>query len=189
MRGRRIVGKQTVDPDLYPPPLLAGVTINQIAPNEALVTISTREATASEEAAPKVAEEPAAADALPTTTKTASSDSGSDSDSSDSDVAMSEGEGESSGSDQEGPCEGKARGQCGQYVFPCPREYASNYEDRKKLKVFKPSDIPKAEMAKIFKQAFSQCGHSQLINKMYIFDEPHKRRNKKTQTRERCCLS
>ena len=70
MRGRRIVGKQTVDPDLYPPPLLAGVTINQIAPNEALVTISTREATASEEAAPKVAEEPAAADALPTTTKT-----------------------------------------------------------------------------------------------------------------------
>ena len=189
MRGRRIVGKQTVDPDLYPPPLLAGVTINQIAPNEALVTISTREATASEEAAPKVAEEPAAADALPTTTKTASSDSGSDSDSSDSDVAMSEGEGESSGSDQEGPCEGKARGQCGQYVFPCPREYASNYEDRKKLKVFKPSDIPKAEMAKIFKQAFSQCGHGQLINRMYIFNEPHKRRNKKTQTRERCCLS
>ena len=72
-----------------------------------------------------------------------------------------------------------ARGQCGQYVFPCPREYASNYEDRKKLKVFKPSDIPKSEMAKIFKQAFlnnNYFSHSELVILALLADKDQEKR-------------
>ena len=102
---------------------------------------------------------------------------------------MSEGEGESSGSEVEAPCVTTARGQCGQYVFPCPREYPSSFEDREKIMVFKPSDFPKDKLAKFFKQALRDTNHNGLLKRMYIFDEPHKRRNKKTQQRERTSLS
>ena len=58
---------------------------------------------------------------------------GGDSDSSsseESDAApMSEAEGESSADEDEGEAHASARGRCGQFVWPCPREYPSHLDE------------------------------------------------------------
>eukprot|EP00959_Pyramimonas_sp_CCMP1952_P316113 6616202-Pyramimonas_sp.AAC.1 len=46
------------------------------------------------------------------------------------DVAMSEAEGDSSADEDEGAAHTSARGRCGQFVWPCPREYPSQLDER-----------------------------------------------------------
>ena len=46
-------------------------------------------------------------------------------------MAMLEAEGESSGDEDEREAMPTARGSCGQFVWPCPREYPSDAAERK----------------------------------------------------------
>ena len=43
---------------------------------------------------------------------------------------MSEAEGDSSADEDEGQAHASARGRCGQFVWPCPREYPSELQER-----------------------------------------------------------
>ena len=56
--------------------------------------------------------------------------SGSSSSDEEDDVAMSEAEGDSSADEDEGQAHASARGRCGQFVWPCPREYPSELQER-----------------------------------------------------------
>ena len=102
-----------------------------------------------------------------------------------SDVAMSEVEGDSSGGESEAAAVQTARGRCGQFVWPCPREYPSDLRERQIQKWLKPADMSKQRFGTVFKEACTKLGEAPNLKNIHVFDEPHKRYNKKTGTRER----
>ena len=77
------------------------------------------------------------------------------------------------------------RAECGQFVWPCPRQYAASYEERWRKKQLKPEDLTKEELLTLFRKVLDQRGKAATIKRLHAFDEPHKRINPVTDTRER----
>jgi hypothetical protein len=77
------------------------------------------------------------------------------------------------------------RGQCGQFVWPCPRQYHADLAERKRHSQLKPEDLSKEEFVDKFREAMAACRKSAIIQCLHCFDEPHKRFNPQTDTRER----
>ena len=98
---------------------------------------------------------------------------------------MSEAEGESSGGEEESAASTSARGSCGQFVWPCPREYPVDVGERRKQKWLIPADLEKVEMGLLFKDMCNKMGLGPAILKIHVFDEPHKRYNMQTKKRQR----
>ena len=101
----------------------------------------------------------------------------------DSSVDLSEVSGDSSDDGADVEAKVTQRAMCGQFVWPCPREYPSEIPARKKLKRLKPADMSKQDLGKLFKKVMSKAGH--IVKHIHVFDEPHKKYNKKTSRRER----
>ena len=94
-------------------------------------------------------------------------------------------DGESSGDDEEAEAPKTARAFCGQFVWPCPRQYPELLRVRQDRKWLIPADLSKAETGLMFKQVVTNCGQGPNIAKIHVFDEPHKRYNRATGNRER----
>jgi len=103
----------------------------------------------------------------------------------DEDVMMSENEGEATDDEDEEAAGVRARGACGQFVWPCPRIYPSDLNVRRSKNQLKPEDVPKSDVADLFKKALKKQNKLHLLVALHIFDEPHKRINAKTGKRER----
>ena len=98
---------------------------------------------------------------------------------------MIEAEGESSGEEGESQASQKARGCCGQFVWPCPRRYPSDPEERRRQRWLIPSDLSSKEFGLIFSGVCDKFGHGPNVSKLHVFDEPHKRYNPHTGVRAR----
>ena len=98
---------------------------------------------------------------------------------------MCEAEGESSGGEEESAASTSTRCSCGQFVWPCPREYPVDVGERKKQKWLIPADLQKEEMGLLFKDMCTKMGLGPAILKIHVFDEPHKRYNMQTKKRQR----
>ncbi len=94
-------------------------------------------------------------------------------------------DGESSADDDEAEALTSTRACCGQFVWPCPREYPQYYPDRRARNWFIPADLSKAECGLLFKNTVTKCGLGPNLVKINVFDEPHKRYNRVTGVRER----
>ena len=68
-------------------------------------------------------------------------------------TVMATAEGESSGGEEECAASPTARGYCGQFVWPRPREHPESAEQRRTQKWLIPADVPKADLGAIFKNA------------------------------------
>lgn len=99
-------------------------------------------------------------------------------------LAMSEVEGSSSASEDE-PAVTSKRGQVGQFVWPCPREYPSALEERKKRKHLIPEDVDKPAAGALFRKALAKSNQDGNLLRLHVFDEPHKRYHKNGQRRAR----
>ena len=99
--------------------------------------------------------------------------------------AMAETEGDSSCGEEEVEATPNRRGFCGQFVWPCPREYPADAEERAKQKWLIPADMQKSEVGLLFKDTCFRIGLGPKLLKVHVFDEPHKRYNKQTKQRER----
>ena len=102
-----------------------------------------------------------------------------------SSMAMVQVDGDSSGGEEESEAKTSARGCCGQFVWPCPREYPSDSLKRKAQKWLIPEDLSKDALGNLFKDICTKLGQGPNIDKIHVFDEPHKRYNRQTQARER----
>ena len=111
-------------------------------------------------------------------------ESDSDGSSTTSAPAMSEVEGSSSASEHE-PAVSNKRCQVGQFVWPCPREYPSEVEDRKQRKHLIPEDVDKPAAGALFKKALVKNKQDGNLLRLHVFDEPHKRYHKNGQRRAR----
>lgn len=98
--------------------------------------------------------------------------------------AMSEVDGSSSASEDD-PAPTSKRGQVGQFVWPCPREYPSALEERKKRKHLIPEDVDKPAAGALFKKALAKNNQDGNLVRLHVFDEPHKRYHKDGQRRAR----
>jgi hypothetical protein len=94
-------------------------------------------------------------------------------------------DGASSGDDDEAEAVPTARGQCGQFVWPCPRQYPEQLQARQQKKWLIPADLSKWELGLMFKNVLLDFGHGPSIMKVHVFDEPHKRYSRATAARER----
>ena len=94
-------------------------------------------------------------------------------------------DGDSSGDDEEAQALPSARGYCGQFVWPCPREYPEQVQTRRQRKWLIPADLSKAELGKLFKTEVVSFGHGPNLTRLHVFDEPHKKYNRANGTRER----
>ena len=111
-------------------------------------------------------------------------ESDSDGSSTTSTPAMSDVEGSSSASEDE-PAVSNTRGQVGQFVWPCPCEYPSELEERKKRKHLIPEDVDKPAAGALFKKALVKNKQEGNLLRLHVFDEPHKRYHKNGQRRAR----
>ena len=93
----------------------------------------------------------------------------------DDEHASAELEGDSSEEDSDKPSDAKARGMCGQWVWPCPREFPADVERRKAMKVLIPEDLDKSQVGEKFKKALSQHGKLASLERLHIFSEPHRK--------------
>ena len=84
-------------------------------------------------------------------------------------------EGVSSDEDADRPSESKARGMCEQFVWPCPRGYPSELATRRDLKMLIPEDMSKQQVGEMFKKVVCQVGQLPNLDRLHIFDEPHKK--------------
>ena len=78
-----------------------------------------------------------------------------------------------------------SRGRCGQFVWPCPRRYPGDAVERKKQKWLIPADLSKKEFGVMFSNVCTKHGQGPNIEKLHVFDEPHKRFNPQSGLRER----
>ena len=76
------------------------------------------------------------------------------------------------------------RGVCGQFVWPCPREYPPCPLERRHRNWLIPADLSKEECGVLFKRVGTNLGHGPILEKIHIFDETHKKWNKTTGVRE-----
>ena len=93
-------------------------------------------------------------------------------------------EGESSSNADE-PADPKARARCGQFVWPCPRQYLADAASRKSRNCLIPADLSNEEAGKMFLQALGKCNQHSNISRLHVFDEPHKKYDKETGQRAR----
>ena len=101
------------------------------------------------------------------------------------DQASGQAAGESSGEEgDETEALPGARGACGQFVWPCPREYPAQAADRKAQKWLIPADLSKEQFGVLFKGVCTKMGQGPNIVKLHVFDEPHKRYSQQTGARE-----
>ena len=98
---------------------------------------------------------------------------------------MAQVDGDSSDSEADQPTSQTARCACGQFVWPCPREYPADAIVREREKHFIPADFSKEKFGRLFKATLEKFGHAPNIVKIHVFDEPHKRYNRQTGMRER----
>ena len=96
---------------------------------------------------------------------------------------MSDVEGDSSSEEEAAAV--SERGTCGQFVWPCPRQYPSKLADRKSERWLKPADMSKQELGQLFRQVLVSKSQGHNLQRLHVFDEPHKRYNVKTERRER----
>ena len=94
-------------------------------------------------------------------------------------------EAESSGAEEEAEAESTARGRCGQFVWPCPREYPLDARVRAAQKWLIPADLSKQAVGELFKNVATMLGHGPNLAHIHVFDEPHKRYSPVTGERER----
>ena len=94
-------------------------------------------------------------------------------------------EGESSGDENECPALPSTRAMCGQFVWPCPREYPESAAQRKAQLWRIPSDLTKEELCSTFRTACAKRKLGPSIERVHVFDEPHKRYSRLTGMRER----
>ena len=94
-------------------------------------------------------------------------------------------QGESSEEDADQPSSVKTRAMCGQFVWPCPREFPADPAVRKARNFLIPEDVSKETLGQTFKAVLAK--HNQLVNldRLHIFDEPHKKFNAATGLRAR----
>lgn len=69
----------------------------------------------------------------------------------------------------------KARAYAGVLTFPCPRQYCVAFEERKKTKVLKPSDITQQGFIDLFRAECKRRGSLHQLVKCACADEPHPR--------------
>ena len=100
-------------------------------------------------------------------------------------MKMDGAEGDSSGAEEDEEAKVSTRGACGQFVWPCPRQYPSDLVERQRQKWLKPADMEKPALGELFKDTLLKLGHGPNLVKLHVFDEPHKRYNVTTQERER----
>ena len=100
-------------------------------------------------------------------------------------AAMADAEGDSSDDEGDREANSTARARCGQFVWPCPREYPADAADRKKQKWLIPADLSKERFGLMFKTTCARHGQGPNLEKISVFDEPHKRYDKDTRARER----
>ena len=77
-------------------------------------------------------------------------------------------DGDSSGDDDEVEAAASARGACGQFVWPCPREYPETFQARQQRKWFIPADYSKEDLGKLFKSLMTESGHGPSIVKIHV---------------------
>lgn len=94
-------------------------------------------------------------------------------------------QGDSSGDERDAESSGKSRCMCGQLVWACPREYPEDAAERRRRKWLIPADLSKEEFGLLFKDCCAKVGLAPNICNLHVFDEPHKRYNKRTGVRER----
>ena len=94
-------------------------------------------------------------------------------------------DGESSCEDEEVEASASARAYCGQFVWPCPREYPEDAQVRESQKWLIPADRTKEQTGLLFKQMVTKFGLGPNLVKIHVFDEPHKKYNRATGVRER----
>lgn len=94
-------------------------------------------------------------------------------------------DGESSAGEDEDAAKQTDRGRCGQFVWPCPRQYLRDPSERMAKKWLIPSDLSKKDSGLIFKKVLTHYGHGADLDRIHVFDEPHKRYSPITRTRER----
>ena len=94
-------------------------------------------------------------------------------------------EGESSASEGEAEARPTARAMCGQFVWPCPRQFPPDVATRRARKWLLPEDLSKAEVGTLFKDVATRLGQGPNLAKVHVFDEPHKRFNPATTARAR----
>ena len=94
-------------------------------------------------------------------------------------------EGASSGEDEEAEGHQSSRGACGQFVWPCPREYPDQIHSRRAKKWLIPADLSKEDFGVMFKKIVNRYNLGPNLVKVHVFDEPHKRYNPSTGKRER----
>ena len=94
-------------------------------------------------------------------------------------------QGVSSDEDADRPSESKAEGMCEQSVWPCPRGYPSELATRRDLKMLIPEDMSKQQVGEMFKKVVCQVGQLPNLDRLHIFDEPHKKYNPATGQRAR----
>lgn len=94
-------------------------------------------------------------------------------------------DGESSGAEEETEAEMNVRGRCGQFVWPCPREYPLDGGVRQARKWLIPADLSKEAFGELFKGVGAMLGQGPNFAHIHVFDEPHKRYSPVTGQRER----
>ena len=94
-------------------------------------------------------------------------------------------QGESSDEENDVEAGNTARCQCGQFVWPCPREYPKDLQARKAQKWLKPEDLSREEFGRLFRDVAAKLGHGPKFEKLHVFDEPHKKFNPSPGVRER----
>ena len=94
-------------------------------------------------------------------------------------------QGESSEEDADQPSSVKTRAMCCQFVWPCPREFPADPAVRKARNFLIPEDMSKESLGQTFKAVLAK--HNQFVNldRLHIFDEPHKKFNAATGLRAR----
>ena len=98
---------------------------------------------------------------------------------------MATAEGESSGDENESAALPNTRAMCGQFVWPCPREYPESAAQRKAQLWLIPADVTKADFGGLFRTVCAKRKLGPSIERVHVFDEPHKRYSRLTGVRER----
>ena len=75
---------------------------------------------------------------------------------------------------------------CGQFVWPCPRNYPSDLAARRNLKILFPEDMSKREVGEVFKKVVCQVGQLPHVDRLHIFNEPRKKYNPATGQSQAC---
>ena len=83
-------------------------------------------------------------------------------------AALCYADGESSDNDEEAEAQSSERGMCGQFVWPCPREYPQTLRGRQAKKWLIPADLSKEDFGKLFKKIATSRGQGPNLVKIHV---------------------